>query len=294
MNPTPFEPPATGEPDDLAEFAGELRSALPDPPFRAEFAARLAEMGSATWSVGISLRRNPVLRAAAFLLILTVSAVPVTALVQLLAWPRSDPPILHFEAPLPRPEHQGDPGLLRAVPPPIPEPRLVEETWNEDWARAVEGENRRKQAVLSWQARFPLPRNRRPLVSLPSGGLPSGARRGLEIRLGLRTASRAPWITDWKAASAPDLWGELQRRLALGENEAPRAALAARVRDLWNRRAPGDRGWLGGWIALLDGPGDSESLPLPAAGGEAWRVFWEAVPWRPPFLSPPGSSATLR
>ncbi|MFQ5748105.1 MAG: hypothetical protein ACE5H3_01455, partial [Planctomycetota bacterium] len=205
MNPHPFKPSASPEHDDLPEFSRELRAALPDPPCRPEFAARLAELGSATWSVGISLRRNPVLRAAAFLLILTVSAVPVTALVQLLAWPRKDPPILRFEAPLLRPEPQPDPGPLHAVPPQVPEPRLVGETWGEDWARAVEGENRRKQAVLSWQGRFPLPPDRRPPVSLPAGGLAPGVRQGLEIRLGLRTASGQAPIQDWEAASARDL-----------------------------------------------------------------------------------------
>jgi len=294
MKPRPSQPPADRVPDDLPEFARELRAVLPDPVCRPEFAARLAGMEPASWSVRISLQRNPVLRAAAFLLILTVSAVPVTALVQLLAWPRKTPPILHFEAPLPRSEPQPDPGPLYAVAPRTPEPDLVEETWGKDWARAVEGENRRKQAVLSWQARFPLAPDRRPAAALPSDGLPAGARQGLEIRLGLRTAGGVPRITDWKAASSPDLWGELQRRLARGESGVPRDSLAGRVQELWNRRTPGSRAWLGGWMALLEGSEEAGLLPLPSAGGEAWRVFWEAVPWRPPFLSPADSRAVLR
>jgi len=272
-----------GEHDPALEaLARELREACPEPPLSRGFAGRLQErlLLESRWPRLV--RRSPLLRLAAGLLVACTLAAPATAVLVLLGRQEAAPVVV-FAPPVRQP-----PGLApRAVPDsrpePPPEPLDLLET---GWVEARERDNRLAVASLQWRRRFPV--TGRAPGGLPADlELPAGARLGLELRHGLRTPPADPVAGSWEVAPADLLWAELERRLARGESGPPPAGLVGRVRELWRQRADaGTRGWLATWMEVLDGPGAGAGYSLPEPGGPAARLFWKAVPWRPHFLPP--------
>ncbi|HEX9793165.1 MAG TPA: hypothetical protein VGC54_04200 [Planctomycetota bacterium] len=281
----------------LESLAQELRAACADPRGDQVLVARLvaglrdARPAAGGWSPRGALRRDPLLRVAAILLLACVTAVPVTALVRLLQTPERERPTLVFDQ-LPaappsaalreRPRIEPERGE-------VPDPEVA---GLPALRAALVRDNRMAHLSVQWRLAFPLPA--RAFGGLPADlDLETGARIGLELRLGLRAAAREALAEDWSAAPATLLWAEFERRLARDDRTPPPADLILRVDSIWDSAASGqDRQWLSGWKALLDGPGASDSYRIPEPGGEAARVFWRAVTWWPSLID--GGSAAPR
>ncbi|RMH03775.1 MAG: hypothetical protein D6702_05105 [Planctomycetota bacterium] len=259
------------EDPELAALAEELRAAWPDPPLSPGFLTRLEAELPARWTWRRALRQNRLLRTAAALLVTAAASVPVMAVVSLLGGRRPAPPPISFEpAPAPIVLAAGDDVAgLELEPPTSPDPA---EVLDRSWIVALDRLNRLRRASFRWHRIFPPADAGAPADALPAG--PIGT--GLGLRLGLVRPEEVPVLAAPSAASAVDLWLELERRLAGEDQDTPGPDLADRVRRLWNDR-PGDRPWLAGWIWILDGrrpPELAAPLPLPpAASGVSWTVL---------------------
>lgn len=270
-------PDAMGDPQ-LRALEEELRTSWPHTPLSPGFARRLEDRLVAESRFPRLVRRSPLLRLAAALLVACTLAAPATAVLVLLA--RREPaPVVVFA-----PAAPADGLVPRPLPAaePVPPPDLPD-LLETGWVQARQRDNRLALASLQWRQRFPVA-GRAP-AGLPSGlEMPFGARLGLELRLGLRAPPAGPLAEDWAEAPADLLWAELERRLARGESAPPPEGLVARVHRLWEEEPDaGTRGWLASWLEILDGPGAGAGYPLPEPGGAAARLFWDAVPWRPHF-----------
>ncbi|TAH38449.1 MAG: hypothetical protein EYC70_03450 [Planctomycetota bacterium] len=261
----------------LRALARELAEACPDAQMSAGFAARLRERVAPRWHWRDAFRREPLLRLAAGLLVACALAVPVSAAVYLLLVRPARQPALSVDfapaVPLrrePRPD-------VETVPPLRPDLEDLQAL-----AVATERDNRFALSSYDWRRRFPRPPgqppDRRALASLPAG-----AAVGLELRLGMRRPAPQSDRADWSDAAAPELWAELERRLALDRSDWP-AGLEARVRALWAVGDQESRNWLAPWMVILEGPQVTHGYALPEPGADL-RVFWESVRWTPPLHS---------
>ena len=95
MNPEMHEP----EQESLDRLAEELRGAHPHPALSQNFHEVLQARMQNSWSFRAALRRNGLMRVAAGLLMISLVAAPVAAVVQLLKPPEKAPPTLGFELP---------------------------------------------------------------------------------------------------------------------------------------------------------------------------------------------------
>lgn len=250
---------------ELLAFAEEVRRALPNPQLPERFLDGLVAARAPAWSWRSAWNRNPVLRVAAALLILFTATVPVLAVIHLVADRGGGLPPIGFELPPEIPPVEREEWHGEAVAPELPpETELLSPIWS----IAVERENRLTQAAVAWHERYPAPMPLPPGARERLDGPWAAARAGWELRTGQRAADarRAAAEAEWSSASGPQLWSVLQERLAARWNAAPQPALEARVRELWARAGANgeDRGWLAGWMAILDGanaPGGAE-LPM--------------------------------
>lgn len=96
MNP---ELPEAHEQEQLDRLARELRSAYPEAELSTGFHEALQARLHYSWSFRAALRRNGLMRVAAGLLMISLVAAPVAAVVQLLKAPPKEPPTLGFTLP---------------------------------------------------------------------------------------------------------------------------------------------------------------------------------------------------
>lgn len=87
------------EQEQLDRLADELRGAFPQPELSPGFHDALQARLSQSWSFRAALQRNGLMRVAAGLLMISLVAAPVAALVQLFQEPEQGPPTLGFEMP---------------------------------------------------------------------------------------------------------------------------------------------------------------------------------------------------
>lgn len=95
----PPEEASSFEKEQLDRLADELRGAFPEPSLSAGFHDSLQARLSQSWSFRAALQRNGLMRIAAGLLMVTLVAAPVAAIVQMFQEPKQGPPTLGFELP---------------------------------------------------------------------------------------------------------------------------------------------------------------------------------------------------
>ncbi len=210
-----------GDETELDQLASELRAAHTEPALSPDFLASLQERLRSRWTFGAAMDRDPLLRVASGLLVISMVAAPVAALVTL--WPgwQVERPQIGFEVPTDAPdiEHVAD-EVQQVIPP---------EGWEDtyftpEWRLSLERSNRLALAELSWQ----------------------------ELGAAAPQAdSEAP--ADWARADADALWQELLRRCAVGDARPPQPELEARIREL------ADAPQVGAWLWILDGTAQPEA-----------------------------------
>lgn len=216
-----------GEQAELDRFAAELRAAYPATPLSQGFRQRLAERMPTRWTMRAALRRDPLLRVAAGLLVTTMAAAPVAALVTLWQGWTQERPEIGFEVPEAAPEVElvsPDEGAVPVVPP----PGWEEDYFTPEWRTSLERSNRMALAADSWSA------------------LGAAAPQ-----------AEGPAPSDWAQADAGALWQEFLRRCAAGDARAPQPALEARVRAL--QADPRVAAWL--WVLDGEAPQAAEGWP---------------------------------
>ena len=208
--------PGAEERAQLDALAEELRAACPQPPLSRSFLERLDARLAQPWTLRAAMDRNPVLRAAAGLLVLLMAGAPLAALIGLLpGWPGQRPE-LGFDVPALPPQVE-EPAAEAKVP--VVPPYDGDELFTPEWRRELERANRMALAGASWN----------------DAGLGEAA---------------APTIEDWSRADAEALWQEFRHRCASGVSLPPSPALEARVRVLAEE---GGDPRLGAWLWVLDG-----------------------------------------
>lgn len=212
------ELPAAAEANALLALAEELRVAHPDPAVDEDFGERLKLRLHADSGLRAVLRSSRLARAAATLLVVSVSVAPVLALVQILPWLRETKLVIQVEQwMLPPPVAVAEETL-----PPLPAPH--DPSQDAAWVEAITRQNRMARAAASWfTAQAPEPR--------ASSIEPSG----------------------WDGASAEVLWQEFLRRCAQGGVEPLPAALVARIEVLGLVGSAEERRLLAPWIWVLRG-----------------------------------------
>jgi len=102
-------------------LAAELRAALPVAELSDDFQERLESRMRHSWTLRSAFQRNPVIRVAAGLLVMTLAAAPVAALVGLWPQQKKNPPAiafeLHEEIDVDESGAAGDPSLSQVVGP---------------------------------------------------------------------------------------------------------------------------------------------------------------------------------
>jgi hypothetical protein len=155
----PFEEDfSTTEVGELDRLAAELRSAVPPVALSGDFHDQLSQRLTKSWSFRSAMDRNPLMRAAAGLLMISLIAAPVAALVTLLRPVEEAPPTLGFDA-LPEFTDQertswksGEEGSGYAIVGPEDEFDLSQEPWSSSRLRALEQVNRISLAGASLRA----------------------------------------------------------------------------------------------------------------------------------------------
>ncbi|MGB0952962.1 MAG: hypothetical protein ACPG31_07035 [Planctomycetota bacterium] len=87
------------EEEQLDRLADELRGAFPQPELSHAFHDALQARLSQSWSFRAAMQRNGLMRVAAGLLMVSLIAAPVAAIVQMFQAPKDGPPTLGFEMP---------------------------------------------------------------------------------------------------------------------------------------------------------------------------------------------------
>lgn len=144
--------------ESLDQLAEDLHKAVEPAPLSEDFHDRLEIRLRKSWSFRSALDRNPLMRAAAGLLMISLIAAPVAALVTLFAPPVEAPPVLGFDA-LPefseaeRESWQNEGGEgPAAIVGPEDEFDLPVVPMSEERMRALEQRNRLSQAGASLRA----------------------------------------------------------------------------------------------------------------------------------------------
>lgn len=224
-----------GDEAELDQLATELRAACPEPALSPDFLAGLQERLRSRWTLGGAMDRDPLLRIAAGLLVMSLVGAPVAALVTL--WPgwQADRVEIGFEGPaeVPDIEHvPAEPDAQQVTPP----DGWADAYFTPEWRRSLERSNRLALAEMSWQE------------------LGAAAPQ---------TDSEAP--ADWANADADALWQELLRRCASGDARPPQPELEARVRELASDPQ------VGAWLWILDGTPQPAAQSWQGAPFEAAR-----------------------
>ena len=227
-------------PRELQEVADQLRAAHPDPELSEGFGPSLeASLQEEPWTLRGAFGRNPLLRAAAALLLFLSVAAPGAALLKLWTGPESSPPPIRILLPTPPSSLEDPPHDLLA---PVPPDRVAVggEDLGPDWAKMVGRSNRLARAVLLWQE----------------------WERDAET---LRPWGKVPPETDARA-----LWGILNEGLASGHSRLPGNGMEARVRKAWEGRSGMDGTWLAPWMWIFDGGISPDST-------ENWEKLFQAA-----------------
>lgn len=224
-----------GDEAELDQLASELRAACPEPVLSSDFLARLQERMRTRWTLGGAMDRDPVLRIAAGLLVVSLVGAPVAALVSL--WPgwQVDRPQIGFEgAPdVPDIERPSTEAEGMQVTPPT---GWEDAYFTPEWRRSLERSNRLALAAASWQ----------------------------ELGTSAPQVDAGP-PTDWSSADAEALWQELLRRCATGDARPPQPELEARVRELASEPQ------VGAWLWILDGSAQADAQSWSGAPFDADR-----------------------
>ena len=139
-----------GDEAELDQLALELRAACPEPAMSPDFLAGLQDRLRSRWTLGGAMDRDPLLRVAAGLLMVSLVGAPVAALVTM--WPgwQANRVEIGFEGPTDVPDVAHVPAEFDAqqVTPP--------DGWEDayftpEWRRSLERSNRLALAELSWQ-----------------------------------------------------------------------------------------------------------------------------------------------
>lgn len=241
--PAPEEAAASGAPErdeaELLALAEELRAACPPAPVSGDFAAKVQADLARPWTLGRTLDRSRLARAAATLLVVTLAVAPVVAVLQVLPWFKPRQTEIGMEPFLPAPEVQ-DQGSEAPVLPAEEAPLERDAVWIESVLR----QNRLALAAQSWS---------RAGVAAP------------------RVRDAASGIVNWETASAEDLWQEFLRTCARGSGSIP-GALEARVGSLMAVADAEERLRLAPWLWVLRG----ELMP---ARDLAPALAWPGAPW---------------
>ncbi len=227
-------------PRELQEVADQLRAAHPDPELSEDFGPSLeASLQEEPWALRGAFGRNPLLRAAAALLLLLSVAAPGAALLKLWTGPESSPPAVRVLLPTPPPSLEEP---LHGILAPVPPDRVAVggEDLGPDWAKMVGRSNRFASAVLLWQ------------------------------KWEHDTGTPRPWGTVPAEADARALWRILSEGLASGHDRLPGNEVEARVRKAWEGRNGMDGTWLAPWMWILDGG-------IPADSTENWEDLFQAA-----------------
>ncbi|KAA3607821.1 MAG: hypothetical protein DWQ01_12090 [Planctomycetota bacterium] len=274
-------------------LAFELQKAHSEPPLSAGFRDRLWRHWQAApapiWTMRGAFQRNPVLRVAAALLVMSTLAVPITGMVYFLNPPKPEHPVIQVQVPRGNgpgavAEEIWQPHLETPASPDLEE-WLATQVFDDSWMVAVEQQNRLAALSFAWHQRFPISNAGPP----PEAGEASwsGEAKGFALRLAW-LAPESGRQQDWPNLSAVDLWLEMEHRLALApsrqqELQAPPEGLVQRFRELWALGGEANRAWLQGWKLVLDGHLDGASLPLPRTlVPEAFPgLSWAQLAWQP-------------
>lgn len=213
---------------ELDALAEELRAACVVTELKPGFEGELQQLLTPAWTWKKALGRDPWMRLAAGLLVMSTVAAPVAAVMEWVFRSPKTSVVLGFEPwtpPLEVDTEDGwDPGT---VPPFI---SMEDGPFGLSWQNAVELSNRMAKAVAQWKQTHPL------------GG----------------AFSSAPAFLVWDKVGAKALEHELIRRCALGILDPPPAGLVSRVQKLANDGGHAEA--LKGWLWVLNGTGNSADL----------------------------------
>lgn len=225
--------PDAAEAAALLALAEELRRAHPQPAVAEDFGERVQVRLSAATGLRSLLRSSRLARAAATLLVVSISVAPVLALAQILPWLRETRLVIQVEHLLLPPAVAAQEEVL----PPVPAPQDPSQL-DAAWVESITRQNRMARAAASW---------------FTAGAAPA------------RDSSIEP--TAWDGASAEDLWQEFLRRCARGGSEPLPAGLVARIEVLSLVGSAEERRLLAPWTWVLRG------ASVPAAEADRSRAW---------------------
>ncbi len=138
----------------LEQLAQELREAHPHPALSTGFLEELSLRVQSKWSFRSAMKRNPVIRVAAGLLMISLVAAPVSAFVILLHKPKSAPQPLGFAPVEELPQEMLSTSAQPSAPTQVigPEDEFdLPGSWSQARLNALERANRLAQAGASWR-----------------------------------------------------------------------------------------------------------------------------------------------
>ncbi len=235
--PLPQDPgaplPGASEERALLALAEELRASCPNPAVEPGFADAVRARVELSWTMWRTLETSQLARAAATILVISISVAPIVALIQVLPWLREERTVISMERQLPPPTVEEREQSLPVVPQPG-----EAESLDPQWIESIGRRNRLGRATASWAlAGLAAPR--------PSGVVPAA----------------------WEAASAEDLWQEFLSRCSQGADTTLPAGLTARVEQLLVIGDAHDRAALAPWRWVLRGEAATSAELL---HGRAW------------------------
>jgi len=213
---------------ELDALAEELRIACVVPELSAGFEEELQQILTPAWTWKMALGRDPWMRLAAGLLVMSMAAAPVAAVVEWIFRTPQTSVVLGFEPWTPPLEVEAEEGWnLGTIPPSI---SMEDRAFGLSWQNAVEISNRMAKAEAQWN----------------------------ETHLLGVAVSSAPAFLVWDEVGAKALEHEFIRRCALGILDPPPAGLVSRVQKL--AKEGDDAEALKGWLWVLNGAGNSADL----------------------------------
>lgn len=211
--------PAPDDSADLLALAEDLRRAHPAPLLSENFQELLQARLARPSSLRSLLRRSQLARAAATILVISVSMAPVLALVHILPWLRETKLVIQVEQLL-LPPHVD---RVEEVLPPLPQPQDPT-VLDPAWVESVTRQNRMARAAASWAT---------------AGGPPA--------------PRSSPPPSGWDTASAEDLWQEFLRQCARGGADPLAPGLLSRIEVLSLVGGTEERRLLAPWLWVLRG-----------------------------------------
>jgi hypothetical protein len=225
--------PPAAESAELQALAEELRRAHPAPALSEDFSDNLRIRMARSSGLRALLNHSQLARAAATILVISISMAPVLALVHILPWLRETKLVIQVEQLLLPPLAEP----AEAVLPPLPLPQDPT-VFDPAWIESVTRQNRMARAAASWTM----------------NGAPAPLRTSLEP-------------STWETASAGDLWQEFLRRCAQGGHGPLPAGLLNRLEVLSLVGGSEERRILAPWIWVVSGSS------VPAAEADAGRAW---------------------